>query len=527
MDRDITTQNDQHLTGIPGSPRSPLFYIEERTLPTAEYGDGIYIYTKDGKRFLDGCSGAICANIGHGNKRVARVAAEQAGKLAFAYRTQFETEPANDLAAMLAALGPEELNRVFFINSGSEAVEAALKLARQYWYTQGKTGKSMIISRRPSYHGSTIGALSATSYAPLNIPFRPMQMQVPKISAPYCYHCPLNKEYPSCEMACARELERQILVQGKENVAAFITEPIGGASTGGAVPPPEWFPMVQRICRENEVLLIVDDVLTGCGRTGAFYGFEHWNVTPDIVAISKGLGGGYTPIGACIAREEIVEPILESGGFMHGHTYAGNPLSCAIAREVLTITLEEKLIENSGAMGTILHERLHELKEKYEIIGDVRGRGLLAGVEFVRDRANREPFPPNWQVAREATEIAREKGLLIYPRRSLYGLSGDHVLLAPPLIINAEQIDEMLTVFDDTLADLTKMLDRYLQRDKEFILEADGTEKRYEQEDELPPVYRGDMSELEPVEDANVTGRMTQGEGEAADIELVDESEIL
>ncbi len=517
---------DQRL-GIPGSHKSALFYHDPRPLPYAEYGKGIYIYDENGKKYIDGCSGAIAANIGHGNERVARVAYEQASKIAFAYRTQFETHIANELADMLVRLAPPELNRIFFVNSGSEAVEACIKLARQYWWSRNRSGKSMIIGRRPSYHGATLGALSATAYAPLNIPFRPYALDFPKISAPYCYHCPLKKEYPSCEMACARELERSIAVYGKENIAAFITEPIGGASTGGAVPPPEWFPMIEEICRENDILLIVDDVLTGCGRTGTFYGFEHWNITPDIVAVSKGLSGGYTPIGACIAKNEIVEPVINGGGFMHGHTFAGNPLSAAIAAEVLKVVLEENLVENSRKMGTLLHERLHQLKEKYPIVGDVRGRGLLAGVEFVKDRETRDPFPPHWNIWREATESARERGLLLYPRRSLYGLSGDHILLAPPLIINEEQIEELLTIFEEVLKDLMKLLSKHYTETEKYEAAKDGTEKRYEQEEKLPAYALGDISGVESEEEANVTANMREGENQPHGADLVQESDIL
>lgn len=514
-----------HEQGIPGSPRNALFYQDLVPLPMASHGDGIYIYDEQGRRYLDGCSGAICANLGHGNKRIAAVAAEQAGKIAFAYRTQFESRPANELADMLVRLAPPGLNRVFFVNSGSESVEAAIKLARQYWWSVGKQGKHMIIARRPSYHGATLGALSATAYAPLNIPYRPMSLNFPKISAPYCYHCPLNKEYPSCEMACARELERAIRVHGPDNIAAFITEPIGGASTGGAVPPPEWFPMVAEICKEYNILLIVDDVLTGCGRTGTFYGFEHWGVTPDIVALSKGLGAGYTPIGATVATDTVVQPVMDSGGFMHGHTYAGNPLSTAIAREVLKITLEEGLVENAGAMGVVLHEGLHELMAKYPIIGDVRGRGLLAGIEFVRDRAKREPFPAHWNVGREITQIARERGLLIYPRRSLYGLSGDHVLLAPPLIIKEAGIEEMLMLFEQSLEELMPLLDKHYEQDI-AAEEAYRNEKRYELEDEIPAYALGDIEGVQSDPEANVTWQMREGET-AHPEDLVEDPEIL
>ncbi len=522
----------QRRTGTQGtSPilpgRSALFYHEPHPMPMAERGEGIYIFDEQGKRYIDGCSGAIAANIGHGNERIAKVAYEQARRIAFAYRTQFDSRPANDLADLLVRLAPPELNRVFFVNSGSEAVETAIKLARQYWWSVGKAGKNMVIARRPSYHGATLGALAATAYAPLNIPFRMMTPNFPKISAPYCYHCPLHKEYPSCGLACARELERAIRIYGPDNIAAFITEPIGGASTGGAVPPNEWFPMVEEICRENDVLLIVDDVLTGCGRTGAFYGFEHWKVTPDIVAVSKGLSGGYTPIGAAIAKDTIVQPVLDSGGFMHGHTFAGNPLSAAISLEVVRIILEEGLVENSREMGTLLHEGLHELKREYAIIGDVRGRGLLAGVEFVRDRLKREPFPANWNVARSLTEIARNNGLLVYPRRSLYGLSGDHVLLAPPLVINAAQVEELLTLFRRSLDELLKLLDKHYEDDTAVAV-ADGTEKRYQQVEELPAYALGDLTGVEePLAPANLTGRMRESEGDSLAGEFVDESEIL
>lgn len=492
-----------------GEKKSALFYQDPKPLPMAEYGEGIYIFDEDGNRYLDACSGAISANLGHGNKRMNAAAKRQMDKVAFTYRTQFDSRPANELADLLARLGPRELNRVFFVNSGSEAVEAAVKLARQHWWAVGKQSKQLIISRRPSYHGATLGALSCTDYAPLNIPFRPLQLPFPKVSSPYCYHCPLEKEYPSCEMACARELDKMIKIHGKDNIAAFIAEPFGGASTGATVPPDEYFPMVEKICHDNDILLIIDDVMTGCGRTGTFYGFDHWNITPDIVALSKGLSGGYTPIGACMSSEAVVQPVLDSGGFMHGHTFAGNPLSTAVALECIKIILEENLVENSRKMGTLLHERLHELKGRYPIIGDVRGRGLFAGVEFVRDRRRHEPFPSDWLVAQAATRMARENHhLIIYPRRSLYGLSGDHVLIAPPLIIDEAGVEEIIQKFDATLRDLTQ----YLKPDVEPGTESlpDGTVERYQQveEKDLPEYALGNITGVDSVPDANLTSDM-------------------
>jgi adenosylmethionine-8-amino-7-oxononanoate aminotransferase len=493
--------------GIPGSNKSPLFYQDWNRLPTVSHGHGVYLYDTEGREYLDGCSGAIAANLGHGSERIARAAAAQLERVAFAYRQQFENQPANELAELLVQLSPPELNRVFFVNSGSEAVESAIKLARQHWWSSGKQGKSMILSRRPCYHGSTLGALATTDYAPLNTPFRPLTVNAPKVAAAFCYHCPLGKEYPSCGIDCAWELDRTIQVYGAENIAAFVTESIGGASTGAAVPPDEYFPLVERICHENEVLLIIDDVMAGCGRTGTFYGYEHWDITPDIVAVSKGLSGGYTPIGAIIASDTIVDPVIDNGGFRHGHTYAGNPLSAAIALEATKMIIDEGYVENARIVGTYMHERLRELKDRHPIIGDVRGRGLFGAVEIVRDRQARDPFPANWLVGLEAAEIARSAGLLVYPRRPIYGLYGDHFLVAPPLIATREDIDELTRRLEATLSRLSGILSEHVAEEAAAAVE-DGTVPRYEQSETVPEYARGDLSAAHPVEDANVTAAM-------------------
>ncbi|HMB16846.1 MAG TPA: aminotransferase class III-fold pyridoxal phosphate-dependent enzyme [Pelovirga sp.] len=495
--------------GIPGLDKSFLFYQDKSRLPKVSHGQGIYIYDTEGKEYLDGCSGAISANLGHNNARMKEAAVAQLDKIAFTYRKQFENEPANQLAELLVQLSPPELDRVFFVNSGSEAVETTLKIARQYWWSVNQKGKSLVLSCRPSYHGATMGALARTDYAPLNIPFVAMTGTSPKIPAPFCYHCLLDKSYPECGIACAFELETTIRMYGADNIAAFIVEPIGGASTGAAVPPDEYFPLIERICHENNILLIIDDVMTGCGRSGTFYGYGHWDITPDIVAVSKGVSAGYTPIGAVITADYLVGPILEAGGFMHGHTYAGNPLSAAIAHEAVRIILDDSLVERSGEYGVYLHERLHALKARYPIIGDVRGRGLFAGIEFVRDRELRKPFPANWYVALEATEIARAKGLLIYPRRSLCGLSGDHVLIAPPLIIEHAEIDILVERFEQTLEQLTRLLLHYMMQEKEAF--KDSTVERFRVAKDLPDYAIGAIDEIGPAEDANITSAMESG----------------
>lgn len=495
--------------GIPGAEKPNLFYQDRSRLPMADYGHGIYVYDTEGNQYLDGCSGAISANLGHGNKRVIAAAIAQMNKIAFTYRQQFENKPANELAELLVKLAPPELSRVFFVNSGSEAVEAAIKLARQFWWASGHRGKSQILATRPSYHGATLGALGTTDYAPLNKPFRALTVEAPKAPAPFCYHCPITKEYPQCGVACALEVQKMIDIIGADNIAAFIVEPIGGSTTAGAVPPDEYFPIIEQVCHDNDILLIIDDVMMSCGRTGTFFGFEHWDITPDIVATSKGLSAGYGPIGAILASDTVVEPVLESGGFMHGHTYAGNPLSTAIALAAIHEIIDNKLVENAANVGTYMHERLHELKEKHPVIGDVRGRGLMAGVEFIQNRELREPFPANWFVALEATELARKHGLLIYPRRSINGLRGDHVLVAPPLIIDEKGIDDLIERLDRTLHDLQKLLVAHIQEVEETF--EDQTVQRYEQSSEVPPYARGDITEVEPAADANVTGAMETG----------------
>lgn len=441
-------------TQVEGSQSGGLFYQSGAALPTIERGEGIYLWDKDGKKYIDSCSGCFAANVGHGDPRLLNAAKAQLDKIAFAYRTQFENDPANQLAELLSEMSPKHLNRVFLVNSGSEAVESCIKLARQYWWAKGQKKKSKIISRRPSYHGSTLGALALTSYHDLNVPFETMVVPSPKVSAPFCYRCPLGKTYPSCKMACAHELEQVIAREGAENIAAFITEPIGGASTGGAVPPDEWFPIVEKICRKNEILFIVDEVLTGCGRTGAFYAFEHWGAKPDLVSIAKGISAGYSPVGACIARPEIVDVVVKSGGFMHGHTLAGNPLSAAISVASLQIIAEDRLIKNAAKVGAYFQAQLKMMAAKYSFIGDVRGKGLLAGLEFVADRNTKTPFTRETSVGTKATAIARGLGLLIYPRRSIFGREGDHISLAPPLNVTQAQIDEIVALLDRTLQDV-------------------------------------------------------------------------
>ena len=428
-----------------------LFYQSRTRLPVIDRAEGISIWDEDGKEYIDGCSGAMICNIGHSHPRVLEAVNRQAQSTFFAYRTQFENRPALDLAQALVQEMPNGLNRVFFVSGGSEAVESALKICRQHYWHTGQQGRHIFISRSPSYHGSSMGALSMTSYAPLEIPFRPMFQAYPKIPAPYCYRCPYHTTYPQCGLECAWALEKTILEQGAESVAAFVLEPIGGASTGALVPPDDYFAVIQDICRKYKIMLILDEVMTGFGRTGAMFAMEHWGVQPDIVALSKGMGSGYIPLGGVVTRKEIVDPILAGGGFMHGFTSAGNPMACAVGLEVLSILKEEDLTTNARERGQELLSGLRFLATRHPIIGQVRGKGLLTAIELVQNRDTRAPFAPQKGMNSLLTQEAAKQGLIIYPRRPINGLSGDHVLIAPPLIVSKEQVQDILHRLDRAL----------------------------------------------------------------------------
>lgn len=430
---------------------SYLFYQSRSPRPFLDYGDGIYLFDESGKRYIDGSSGAMVSNIGHSNPRVLEKMKAQMDRATFGYRLHFRTHPSEDLAAKTVAMTPEGLDRVFFVSGGSEAVESAMKLARQYALTQGQSSRYKVISRFPSYHGCTLGALDLTGYDPLREPFAPMMEGMPKIAAPATYLDRDNLSDEASGLKYAELLRDRILEEGPETVLAFVMEPIGGASTGALVAPDSYYGRVREICDEFGVLLIYDEVMTGAGRTGKFLAAEHWGITPDIVALSKGFGAGYAPLGAIIAGARLVEPVLDAGGFAHGFTYAGNPLACSAGLAVLEELEEQGLIENAARMGEVLMSELRDLMDRYPFIGDVRGKGLLTAFEFVADRTTMEPLDPKLNAYDRLVELAYERGLIIYSRRTRGGTAGDHFLIAPPLIITQDQIKEMMEILRDAL----------------------------------------------------------------------------
>jgi adenosylmethionine-8-amino-7-oxononanoate aminotransferase len=430
---------------------SNLFYQSGTIRPMLDRAEGVYLFDTSGKRYLDGSSGAMVSNIGHSNPHVLTAMKAQMDKATFGYRLHFQTEPAERLAQMTADLMPAGLDRVFFVSGGSEAVESTLKLARQYALTQGQVGRWKVISRYPSYHGCTLGALALTGYDPLTEPFAPMMRAMPKIAAPRCYLDNDNLDDPARGLKYAELLRTEIIAQGPDTVLAFIMEPVGGASTGALVAPDSYYARVREICDEFGILLIYDEVMTGAGRTGKFVASEHWGITPDIVALSKGFAAGYAPLGAMVARREIVDAVLGAGGFQHGFTYAGNPLACSAGVAVLEVLQRENLIENAAVMGDVLKARLTGLMDRFPFIGDVRGKGLLLAFELVCDRATMAPLPKGLNAFTRLVDLAYERGLIIYARRSRGGYDGDHFLVCPPLIITRAQIDEIIGTLTESL----------------------------------------------------------------------------
>ena len=436
-------------------PPSHLFYQGRQRRPVLDQARGIYMWDVDGKRYIDGSSGAMVCNIGHSNPNVLAAMRAQMERSTFGYRLHFETEASEALARRTAALLPGELDRVFFVSGGSEAVESALKLARQWALATGQGGRWKVISRFPSYHGSTLGALAVTGYDALTDPFEPMMRMMPRVPAPRAYLDGLDPADPATGRHYADMLAAKIEEEGPESVLAFIVEPVGGASTGALVPPAGYMERVAEICRHYGILLVFDEVMTGAGRTGRFTAAEHWGITPDIMVLSKGFAAGYVPLGAMAAGARLVEPVLDAGGFLHGYTYAGNPLACAAGLAVIEEIERQGLVENAERMGARLMERLEALRQRYPIVGDVRGKGLLTAFEFVADRQSMNPLPPGRAAFQRFVELAYGRGLIVYSRRTRGGYAGDHVIVAPPLIVTEAQIDEIAALLDETLAEFS------------------------------------------------------------------------
>jgi adenosylmethionine-8-amino-7-oxononanoate aminotransferase len=427
----------------------------DHSYPVVDHGEGVYLYDVTGRRYLDAAGGALVANIGHGVQEVVDALANQARRVAFAHGTQFTSPALEAYARAFAGIVPVPGARIFVVSGGSEATETALKLARQLCLARGEAGRYKIISRWGSYHGATLGALSASGRTPLRQPYAPLLIDMPHIPPAYCYRCPFGKSYPGCGVACADALETEVLHQGPGTVAAFIAEPVVGATLAAAVPPPEYWPRVREICDRYGLFLIADEVMTGMGRTGRWFGVEHWEVEPDILVTAKGASGGYFPLGVVAAKAELVELLRQgAGNFTHGFTYANGVLGAAVGSAVLRYLQEHDLVAASARMGEVLRDRLEALRER-PAVGDVRGLGLMAGVELVADRETRRPYPRSQRVAERVQAAALARGVNIYYGTGLAnGVEGDALLLGPPFIISEPQIDEIVSVLDAAVREI-------------------------------------------------------------------------
>lgn len=434
-----------------------------KTYPTVVRGEGIYLYDADGNRYIDGSGGsAAVTSIGHGVEEVARAIYEQARTLAYGPTHVFSTEPIEECARLIVeSFAPAGLDRVWFVSGGSEATENAVKMALQYHRERGKGTKHLVVGRWGSFHGATLAALGYGGNAGRRRLYSAMLPPAEHIAPCFPYRCWANSACPACDLSCAKQLERVIRQVGPENVAAFIAEPVVGATLGAVPATPGYFRAIREICDRHDVLFIADEVMTGFGRTGRNFGIEHYGVTPDLIACAKGMGGGYAPLGAVIAKPKIVGEVRDRGAsFIIGHTSAGNPLSCAAGAAVLRYIRNHGLVANAATVGAYFHCRLDELMERHPMIGDVRGLGLLLGIELARDRATKEPFPREWQVARRLGAATLARGLVSYPGTGTAdGVRGDHVLYAPPLTITPPQVDELIAILDASLAAVAAELD--------------------------------------------------------------------
>ncbi len=417
------------------------------TLPIAVAGDGPYLIDSNGNRYIDGSGGAAVSCLGHNHPKVIDAIVRQAQTLAFAHTAFFTSEPAEQLAKYLVNHAPEGIEHVYFLSGGSEAIESALKTARQYFVEKGETSRTTFIARRQSYHGNTLGALSVGSSVSRRKKFLPLLTGTIHINACYSYRFK-NAEESAQDygLRVANELETAILDAGPENIIGFVAETIGGATAGVLMPEAGYWSRVRQICDKYGILLILDEVMCGMGRTGSLFACEQENVRPDLIAIGKGLGGGYQPIGAMLSSAEVYNSLKESSGALTGgHTYMGHSIACAAALAVQNSIAEEKLLENVVNIGKLFESKLHDTFDSHPYVGDIRGRGLFWGLELVQDKLSKQPFPADLRLHSLIKQASMDAGLICYPGGgTMDGVSGDHVMLAPPFIINAEHVLEII-----------------------------------------------------------------------------------
>ncbi|MEZ4593848.1 MAG: aspartate aminotransferase family protein [Chloroflexota bacterium] len=429
-------------------PHGHVFYRKmSHARPKIDHGEGIYLFDESGKRYMDGSGGPLVVNVGHGRSEIVAAMTEQAQKAAYVHAIMFTNQATEQLSDELAPLVPMPNPRFFYLSSGSEVVEGAIKLARQIQQARGENGRSAIIGRHQSYHGMSLGALSVSGRPGLRTPYQDMFHDMPHIAPPYPYRDPISGE------EAAERLETAILETGVDKTAAFLAEPISGAGLGAIVPPDDYWPAIRAICDKYGVLLIADEVLVGMGRTGKWWGIDHWHIEPDILVTSKGLAGGYFPLGFVAAKTEDVELIRQKlGDWNHGGTFSHHAVGCAAALATLHIMQNEHLVENSAALGGKLGQMLEDALAHHPNVGEVRGRGLFWGVELVQDKATKEPFPASRHLAWDIWQRAFDKGLIVYYSQGCAdGQNGDVIMLGPPLIVNEAQLAEMTRLVTEAI----------------------------------------------------------------------------
>jgi len=419
--------------------------------PIIARAEGIYLWDTEGKRYIDGSGGSsVVTAIGHGVKEIPAAMAKQAEDYTFYPAHTFSNAQYLELVDMLADLAPGALRnscKIWTTVTGSEATDDAARLARQYWVVKGELQKSIIIGRWQAFHGDNIFAVSMSGLSARRRTYTPMFRDMPKIPPAFCYRCSFERTYPECKLLCARVLEDAICQAGPENVAAFIAEPVVGSALAASPAPDGYFEEIREICDKYDVLFIVDEVMTGLGRTGKMWGIEHWHVTPDIIAMSKAMTSGNFPVAAIIARNEIWETLrADNSHFRAGHTMNANAVGMAAAIATIKYIQEHDLVENARIVGDYFLEQLQSL-QNYRTVGDVRGRGLMVGFELVADKETKATFPAENETSRLFSTLAFERGLVTYPcAGTVRGMAGDTILMAPPLIITKEQIDEIMAI---------------------------------------------------------------------------------
>ena len=421
-----------------------LHRIIAQDYPVAVSGHGVTITDAEGRDYIDASGGAAVSCLGHGHPDVLRAMHAQLDKLAYAHTSFFTTEVAEELAATLVADAPDGISHVYFVSGGSEAIEAAMKMARQYCVERGEPQRRHFIARKQSYHGNTLGALAIGGNAWRRREFEPLLIETHHVSACFDYHGRNADETPEAYGArLAAELEAEIARLGADTVIAFVAETVGGATSGAITPAPGYFRRIREICDRHGILLILDEVMCGMGRTGTLHACEQEGIAPDLMTIAKGLGGGYAPIGAVLVAGHVHDTFAKGSGlFQHGHTYLGHPLAAAAALAVQQVIKRDGLLDNVNAQGQHLRRRLTERFGNHHHVGDIRGRGLFQAIELVADRGVRAPFDPKLKLHARIKREAMARGLLVYPMGgTIDGARGDHVLLAPPFIVDGKTVD--------------------------------------------------------------------------------------